>query len=208
MDVLILGAGGHAKVVADILQLQGVKIIGLLDDAESSWGTDWFGLPVLGGIDTYAEFDVDGLIIAIGSNQAREKIAARIGTRVNWVNAIHPAAVIARSARLGVGTVVTAQAVVNPDARVGSHAIINTCASVDHDCTIGDYAHIAPGVHLAGGVEIGKGVLMGIGSQAVPNCRVGDWAIIGAGATLVHDMPAGAVARGTPAREFYRIKPV
>lgn len=200
--VLVLGAGGHAKVVADILQLQNVDVIGFLDDNPSTWGTHLLGLPVHGSIDRYPDFSPDGLVLGIGSNRVRKQIVARLGSSAEtlWLSAIHPSASVARSARIADGVVICAHAVINPDSAIGVHAIINTSASIDHDCTINSYAHIAPGVHLAGGVHVGEGTLFGVGSQALPGCQIGDWTTIGAGATIIRNVPDQVIAKGTPAR--------
>jgi sugar O-acyltransferase (sialic acid O-acetyltransferase NeuD family) len=202
MGVIIIGAGGHGKVVADILQLQNVPIKGFLDDEPTTWNTMVLGLPVLGPIDQYREFAPDGLIMGIGSNSLREQIVELLepGAINLWMNAIHPTATVARSVELGCGVVMAAHTVVNPDAKIGNHVVVNTGATVDHDCIIGDYSHIAPGVHLAGNTRIGTGVLLGIGSQTIPNCCIADYAIIGAGATVVDNVPANVIAIGTPAR--------
>jgi sugar O-acyltransferase (sialic acid O-acetyltransferase NeuD family) len=200
--ILVLGAGGHGKVVADILQTGNAEVIGFLDDDPMRWNTVVFDLPVLGGIDQYAEYRPDGLIFGIGSNQVRKAIAERLGQTAIplWRSAIHPSATVARSVRLGHGVVVCAHAVINPDAEIGDHGIINTAATIDHDCKLGYYVHLAPGTHLAGNVVIGEGVLMGIGSQAIPSTEIGAWAVVGAGATVIYSIPESVTAKGTPAR--------
>lgn len=200
MRVLILGAGGHAKVVADILQLQGAEVCGFLDDNSDLWNTRILGLPILGSIKTYANFLSDAFVIGIGSNTVRQKLDELLNTNVRWLRASHPTATIARSAYVGKGVVIAAHAVVNPDSFIEDHAIINTAATVDHDCVIGRYAHIAPGTHLAGGVKVGEGAFIGIGANITPGCTIGDWAIVGAGATVVNDVPPRVVAKGIPAR--------
>ncbi len=200
--VLVLGAGGHGKVVADILLCQGIDVLGFLDDDPASWGTTRLGLPVLGAIATYHRFDPTGLALGIGSNAGRQSVVAQLGdaTASLWCNAVHPRATVAGSVRLGRGVVVAAGVVVNPDTIVGDHVILNTGCTVDHDCEIGAYSHIAPGSHLAGGVRIGEGAFMGIGSVITPYRSVGEWTTVGAGAAVVTDIPAKVVAKGVPAR--------
>lgn len=200
--MLIIGAGGHAKVVADILRAQGVHVQGYLDDEVSLQGQQRLGLPVLGPVEAYRDFNPEGLIIGIGSNSARYAITKRLSDILNnvWINAIHPQAVIAPSVRFGAGVVVAAGAVINPDAVIGDHAIINTGATVDHDCVIGRFVHIAPGAHLAGGVQLEDEGLIGIGAVVIPGCHIGAKAIIGAGAVVVSDIPAGVTTKGIPAR--------
>lgn len=200
--ILILGAGGHGKVVADILQSQGLDVLGFLDDNPTMWGTKILSLPVLGKIAAFKDYQPTGMIFGIGDNRTRYKVSQQLN-HVDchlWVTAVHPRAIVAASAQIGYGTAVMAGVVINPDTFIGKHAIINTAATVDHDSTIGDYAHIAPGSHLAGGTTIGTGVLMGVGSVTTPYHSVGDWAVVGAGTTVIHDVPANVTAKGTPAR--------
>lgn len=200
--ILIVGAGGHAKVVADILHAQGDHVLGYLDDEVSLHGQERLGFPILGSIDCYRDFNPNGLIIGVGSNSARFEIVKRLDAvpRGLWVNAIHPQAVIAPSVQLGIGIVVAAGVVINPDAVIGDHAIINTGATVDHDCAIGRFVHIAPGVNLAGNVQIDDECLIGIGSDAIPGCHIGAKAVVGAGSVVISDIPAGVTAKGVPAR--------
>lgn len=200
--VLILGAGGHAKVVADILRAQDVHVLGYLDDEASLHGQERLGLPILGPIDAYKDFNSDGLIIGIGSNSARCAIAKRLGgvPRSLWINAIHPQAVITPLSQIGVGVVVAAGAVINPDTAIGDHVIINTGATVDHDCIIGRCVHIGPGVHLAGNVQIDDECFVGIGAVVIPGCHIGAKTVVGAGTVVISDIPAGVTAKGVPAR--------
>ncbi|NWF67659.1 MAG: acetyltransferase [Chloroflexi bacterium] len=200
MSILIIGAGGHAKVAADILQRCGQPVRGYVDDDAALWGQTRLGLPVLGGIDTYAQHAAQSFVMGIGGNAMRRALAARVGLSVHWRQAIHPSAIIAPSTHLGVGVLVAAGAIINPDAVIGDFAIINTGASVDHDCVIGAYAHIAPGAALAGGVQVGEGTLIGIGARVIPYKRIGAWAVIGAGAVVVRHVPDSVTAMGVPAR--------
>src|SRR5258708_25648783 len=200
--ILILGAGGHGKVVADILQLQGYNVRGYLDDLPETWGTSRLGLTVLAALDRYQDFEPDGVIIGIGSNEFRKKIVERLGAaaQLPWINAIHPQAILASSAQLGKGIVLAAGAIVNPDVIIRNHVIINTAASVDHDCHIGDYVHIAPGTHLGGTVKVDEGALVGIGSTVIPNVTVGCWTTVKAGAVVINNIPEWVTAKGVPAR--------
>jgi sugar O-acyltransferase (sialic acid O-acetyltransferase NeuD family) len=199
--ILIIGAGGHGKVVADILLCSGIKVLGFLDDDPATWQDTRLGLPVLGAIEDYQRFAPDGLTMGIGSNAARRQIVIRLsGAESLWRNAIHPKAIVSPFARLGKGIVVAAGSVVNPDAVIGDNTILNTGATVDHDCVIGDYAHIAPGAHLSGGVRVGEGTLIGIGAAIAPGCSIGEWSVVGAGAVVVQDVPARVTAKGVPAR--------
>lgn len=200
--ILIIGCGGHGKVVADILQQQGAQVYGFLDDDPATWGHTRLGVPVLGSLATLSLHAPDGVVLGIGLNRIRQQVVERLGAQAGslWYNAIHPRAIVAPSARLGRGVVVAASAVINPDAVVGDHAIVNTGASVDHDCVVESYAHVAPGAHLAGGVSVATGALVGAGATVAPARSVGAWATVGVGAAVVHNVPAGVVAKGVPAR--------
>lgn len=196
--VVVIGGGGHAKVVISTLRAAGYDPAAVLDDDITRKGEQLLGVPVLGTTDELRGSEFEGAVIAIGNNAVREKVAGRISLR--WLTVVHPNAYVHESVRLGVGSVVFAHAVVQPDSRIGEHVIVNTSSSIDHDCDIGDFAHIAPGVRLAGGVRVGKGSLVGIGSAAIPRLTIGSGVIIGAGSILVCDIPAGAMAYGNPAR--------
>lgn len=200
--VLVLGAGGHAKVVADILLCQGLDVLGFLDDDPATWGTECLSLKVLGAVRNLGRYAPCKLVMGIGSNQSRQRIVGQLGTDATdlWINAIHPRATLAASVRLGIGAVIAAGVIINPDTVLGNHVIINTGATVDHDCRIGDYVHIAPGTHLAGGVTVGQGALLGVGVSVAPSHSVGEWAVVGAGAAVVRDIPGGVTAKGVPAR--------
>jgi len=196
--VLVVGAGGHAKVVLATLSAAHETVEGLLDSQPSRWGTSFLGYSVLGGLDQLERPGIRA-ILAIGNNQVRQTLSERY-TAVDWVSAVHPQAVVHSSVQLGRGSVVFAGAVVQPDTSIGRHVIVNTAATVDHDCVLEDYVHVAPGTHLAGQVRIEQGAFLGIGSVAAPGIRVGAWATVGAGGVVVRDLPARSVAVGIPAR--------
>jgi sugar O-acyltransferase (sialic acid O-acetyltransferase NeuD family) len=200
--ILIIGAGGHAKVVADILLNQGTPVIGFLDDDAALWGQQRLGLPILGSIDSFAEYRPDGLILGIGGNGIRQLVRQRLGkaAKALWHTAIHPRAIVAESVKVGAGTVICGGVVVNPDTIIGKHAIINTGATVDHDCRLGDFVHVAPGAHLTGTIRVGTGAFIGAGAVCIPGKTVGEWATVGAGAVITQDIPAQVTAVGIPAR--------
>jgi sugar O-acyltransferase (sialic acid O-acetyltransferase NeuD family) len=206
IQVMVLGAGGHGQVVADILlRAHGsganCKPIGFLDDDRTLTGKAVVGLPVLGTIAQLDEFDHDAVIVAIGDNCTRARIFESVRARGEQiVNAVHPAAVLTPDMHLGEGVMICAGVVVNTGTVIGDNVILNTGCTVDHHNHIGNHAHIAPGVHLGGDVTIGEGTLIGIGAIVIPQRTVGAWSVIGAGSVVTKDIPPYATAAGAPAR--------
>ncbi|MDD2272298.1 MAG: acetyltransferase [Desulfuromonadaceae bacterium] len=202
--IFIFGASGHAKVVIDIIERQGLYDIAfLVDDDPSLKGTELYGYHVIGGKMELLEIrdQVYGGIIGIGSNRARISVAKWLtDNRFNLVSAFHPSAQLGRGVTVGVGTVIMAGAVINSDSKVGRNVIVNTRASIDHDCIIGDGAHIAPGTTLCGTVGIGEGTFICAGATVIPNLTIGSNVIIGAGSTVVRDIFDGVTVVGSPAR--------
>lgn len=196
--IVVVGAGGHAKVVIAAARAAGWTVRGVLDDDEARHGTAVLGADVLGGTDRLVALGAPA-VLAIGSNRARAALDARLPD-ARWATIVHPTAWLAPSVTLGPGTVVFAGCVVQPDAVLGRHVILNTGCSVDHDGAIGDYVHVAPGARLAGAVTLGEGVFCGIGSCVIPERTVGEWTTVGAGAAVVGDLPARVTAVGVPAR--------
>lgn len=186
----IYGAGGHAKVVLDILRATGRTVAGFIDDDDAL--TRLLGLPV-----RHTAKGCTPIIIGIGDNATRARLAARL--TCTFATAVHPSAVLSPSARIGDGTVVMAGAVLNAEAAVGRHCIVNTGASVDHECRLSDFVHLSPHATLCGRVCVGQGAWIGAGATVVPGVSIGRWARIGAGATVLTDIPDGATAVGTPA---------
>jgi sugar O-acyltransferase (sialic acid O-acetyltransferase NeuD family) len=190
--IVVVGAGGHGKVVLATIEAAGGEVAGVLDDDAALWGTRILGHLVTGPI---ADAGIPAgavVFVAAGANSVRKAIAARL--RGPFGTVVHS------SVALGAGTVVFAGAVIQPDTTLGRHVIVNTGASVDHDSSLGDYVHIAPGVRLAGDVWLDEGVFMGVGSCAIPGARVGRWATIGAGGVVLNSIPPGVTAVGLPAR--------
>lgn len=188
----IYGAGGHAKVIIDILEANELAIDYVVDD--KSQQSEFMGYPLVRDIKNY-----DLMIIAIGSNAIRERIVSRI--KVNqYICAIHPSAIISPKAIIGDGTVVMQGSIIQTGSRIGRHCIINTGASVDHDCEIEDFVHIAPHATLAGGVIVGKSSWIGIGACIKQGIKIGKNVIIGAGAVVINDVPDGVVMAGVPAK--------
>lgn len=188
----LYGASGHGKVIKDILEAQGRKVDGFIDDNPSI--NELSGLPVL-----HSAENADEVIVSIGVNPTRKKIVEKLKCRLGDA-AIHPSAIISKTVEIGEGSVVMAGTVINADSKIGKHCIINTGATVDHECLIGNFTHIAPGAHLCGQVHVGEGTLIGVGSSVIPCIHIGKWCTIGAGAVIVEDVPDYATVVGVPGR--------
>jgi UDP-perosamine 4-acetyltransferase len=201
--ILILGAGGHGKAVADLLLAHGdFDVAGFVDGAPKR--AQLLGLPVLGDESQLAVLAGQGVSLAhpaIGDNAVRVAAAARLHAAGFALPSLtHPSAIIGTGVSLGDGAAVLARAVIGPDARIGALALINTGAIVEHDCVVGEAAHIGPGAVLAGGVRVGAGALIGAGAVIRPGLVIGAGAMVGAGAAVVEDVAPGAKVMGVPAR--------
>ena len=205
--VVVVGAGGHAKVVLEVLRAAGgFEVAGLVDPNPAQ--AEVLGVRVLGGDDILPGLRSRGVaaaVVALGSNRARERVGD--GLRAMGFAlpaAVHPSALVSPSARIGDGAVVMARAVLGTLAAVGEFAIINTGAVVEHDNRIGRAAHVAPGVALAGSVTVGDRALVGVGSAVRPGIRIGADAVVGAGSAVVADVADGMSVGGVPARALRR----
>ena len=208
IPVVGFGAGGHAKVVIEILRSRGeYEIVGLLDARRELWSTQVLGVEVLGDDSLMAELKQRGIdhafigVGTVGEAQPRRQLYEKvIGFGFEVVAAIHAAAVVSTSAKIGAGPTIMAGAIVNAQAVIGNNVIVNTGAIVEHDCVIGDHTHIATGARLAGGVHVGPGSHIGIGAVVRQEIRIGEGAIVGAGAVVVRDVPDFKTVIGVPAR--------
>jgi len=207
MRIAIVGAGGHAAVVADILLRMreagaDVEPIVFVDESPLGSHRTIFSLPVMGGgLDALRTVGCDAAIVAIGDNSVRRRISEELrAAGVLLAIARHPFSMVAPDVDLAPGAVVCAGAVINPSTRVGCSAILNTHSSVDHHNAIGDFVHIAPGAHLGGTVTVGDDTLIGIGSTILPNLTIGRRVIVGGGSVVTSDLPDEAISMGVPAR--------
>lgn len=201
-DVMIIGAGGHAKVIADIVLRAGDNLIGFLDDSKEKQGAVVYkDYRVLGKLADVFKYPESFFVVAIGDNKTRAEVVSAC-TDIKWYTAVHPAAVVADSVSLGEGSVVMAGAVVNPDTIVGKHCIINTLSSLDHDNKIGDFVHVSPGAHLAGEVVVGNGSWICTGATVINRVSIAGNVVIGAGAAVLEDINEPGVYVGTPARRI------
>ena len=194
--LLIIGAGGHGKVVADTAEASGYSNIAFLDQIwpEHTKNGRWkvIGKPAL----------IDGqMFCAVGKNDIRARIFEEYHLN-NGPILIHPSVILSPTVKMGPGALVVAGSIVNADTSIGRGAILNTACSVDHDCLIGDFVHISPGAHLAGDVHVGDGTWIGIGAVVREGVRIGKNVIVAAGAAIISDIEDGVRVGGVPARKF------
>lgn len=201
--LIIIGAGGHGKVVADIaLKKNTYQEICFLDDNIEA--KECLGFPVVGTLKNIEEWIANAeFIVAIGNGVIRESVMNKLlVAKAKITTLIHPKSVVGKNVRIGYGTVVMAGAVINSESEIGNGVIVNTASSVDHDNSIGDYSHIAVGAHLAGTVSVGRHVHIGIGAVVSNNISVCDECVIGAGAVVVKDIGEIGTYVGVPARKI------
>jgi sugar O-acyltransferase, sialic acid O-acetyltransferase NeuD family len=198
--LIIIGASGHGKVVADIAEKNRYEKIEFLDDDEKLQSCGKY--PVLGKSKNIKEYEGD-VIVAIGNAKIRQKIQGSIESH-RLITLIHPDAVISDDVEIGIGSVVMAGAVINPGTVIGKGCIINTSSSIDHDCKLQDYVHISIGSHVAGTVEIGNCSWIGAGATVSNNVKICSNCVIGAGAVVVRDIKKAGIYIGIPARKTER----
>ncbi len=196
-QVVVIGAGGHGRVVARAADACGIEVIGFYDDDAAKWGTRIDDVPVLGSIEEAAASAGRPAVMGIGDNATRKSASESLD--LDWISVIHPFTSVDSYATLGRGTVLLPGSIVHRGTIIGDHVILNTKASVDHDCRVGDYVHIAV-AHMAGGSSADEGSFLALGSVLLPGVNLGAWSILGAGAVAIDDIPANSVAVGIPAR--------
>lgn len=195
-SLVIFGAGGHGRVVADVAKLNGYNNIVFLDDANVSVAS--------GKVSEYSKYSNNSdFFVAIGDNNIRKKIQNKLeDNKCNIISLIHPQAVIGSNVSIGKGVVIMAGVVINVGARIGNGTILNTCCSVDHDCIIDDFCHISVGSHIAGNVAVGKGSFVCAGATVINNIKICDECVIGAGAVVIKNIDNSGTYVGVPAREI------
>lgn len=200
--LVIVGCGGHAKVITEIVEAINAKeatyeLLGFVDDFTDC--LSFMGYPVLGKLSALDALEAVEIVIAIGNNSTRRKLADSLAGK-GFATLIHPLAYVSKRARIGRGSVIMAHALVNTEAFIGEHVIINSSAVVEHDNILGDFVHVSPGAILAGTVTIGVETHVGLGANVRQNIHIGNNVTIGAGAVVVKNIPDNKVAVGIPAR--------
>lgn len=202
-QVVLIGGGGHAKVVLDVLALCGIAVHGIADMRPRA--ADNHGLPVIGSDDEILSRGAEGVALVnavggVGSNENRQRIYETFTARgFRFLSLVHPSAVVARGVSLMPGCQIMAGVVLQPGVTVGVNALINTHASVDHDSKVGDHAHVAPGATVSADVTIEEAAHIGAGAVVIQGRRVGARTLVAAGAVVTRDVPDGVLARGVPA---------
>ena len=203
--VVLLGGGGHSKVVIDNLQLSGREIVGILDDDPKGAGREILGCQVIGPVKRLAEMrkEADFAVIAITDPGTRKQLAEKCrDAGFEMIGFMHPTAVISASATISPTAQICAGAIINPLARIEDNAIINTLALVEHDCLVGPYCHIAPSVSLMGNVRVGSLTMIGASTVVIPNLNVGNGVVVGAGTVVAKDLEDNSKYLGVPARKI------
>lgn len=212
LPVILLGAGGHAKVVLDLLQALDRQILGVCDPGLAGQGIpQWRALPVLGDDHAVEQYEPDSIELANGTgslpgNTLRCRLHAQFTRQgYRFATLVHPSAILGSGIELGQGVQIMAGVIVQADTRIGDDAILNTGARIDHDCRVGDHAHVAPGAVLSGDVQVDRGCHIGAGATLLQGIHIGPGAVVGAGTTVLHDLEAGHRLTGQPARTPHRI---
>ncbi len=182
--MLLFGAGGHAKVLIEALESAGQEVTGIFDDNPNL--KDLLGIPILGKYSKESFVDTP-LVIAVGNNKIRKKIAEEVTHQFGYI--CNKSVALSKRAIIGEGTVLLGNAVVNSSAHIGKHCIINSSSVIEHDCIIADFVHIAPNATLCGHVEVGEGTLIGAGVNITPLVKIGKHCIIDAGVSITQDIP-------------------
>lgn len=189
----LFGASGHGKVVAEIIEANGLKIDAVIDENKTKLYLLDYQV-----IHSIPEEEIE-IVLSVGNNLNRKKIVERFQNFI-YRTLIHPCTQISTRTGLGKGTVVMAGVTINAETNIGNHCIINTNAVIEHECEISDFVHIGPNVALAGNISVGEGTQVGIGANIIQGIKIGKWCTIGAGAIIIRDVPDGAVVVGNPGR--------
>jgi UDP-perosamine 4-acetyltransferase len=204
--LLILGAGGHARVLLDTLLLQGCNVIGLLDPDTALWGKSLRGISVLGGDEKILEHEPASieLVNGLGSTHStgpRQRLFENWQAKgYRFASVIHPQAILAPDVQLGEGVQIMAGAILNTAVQLADNAVVNTGAILEHDCIIAKHVHISPGACLAGNVRIGQGAHVGLRAVVLQNLELGEACLVAAGAVVIHSVAAGQTVMGIPAK--------
>lgn len=205
--VIVVGAGGHAKVVVDTLLASSVKILGLTDNNPEKQGTFILGIPIIGTDEVIPQYTPEEIFLvnglgSIGLPTVRTQIFHQFKQLgYSFKTIIHPSAIVSSNVTVEEGAQIMAGAIIQPGCQIGINSIINTGCSVDHDCLIGSHVHLTPGVILSGSVHIREGAHIGTGAVVIQGIQIGSKCIVGAGAVVIKNVAENRKVIGVPARE-------
>lgn len=205
--ILLIGTGAQAKYALEIFHLKNKHVVGLIALPEETPPVSIDGVEMLGDLenleDIYIKNNQPDLLFCCSKNKLKEQLEIKLSAYFpHYANAIHPNAVIARTATLGQGMIINANATIQPYARIGNHVMIHAGVVIEHDCVIGDYVNLAPSVTLAGYVKIGKGATVYTAAAIIPTIEIGDYAVVGAGAVVLKNVKNDSTVVGCAAREI------
>lgn len=206
LPVIVLAAGGHAKVLIEALRTSTAVIAGIVDPDPALTGTRILGVPILGGDEVVKDIPPAEILLvnglgSVGLPMQRQRLFEFFKMAgYNFATVIHPSAVVASDVELNEGAQIMAGVVIQPGCRIGCNVIINTRSSVDHDCFIGDHTHIAPGVTLSGGIRVGSGTHIGTGATAIQEITIGNACLVAAGSLVITNLTDGVIVMGVPAQ--------
>lgn len=205
MKIAIVGAGGHARIIFEILSCdRNMEVVAFVDNVMKGRDEQIMGIPVIGDhsiLPKLVENGVTAAIIAVGDNEVRAVYFEKLRNMgLDLVNAIHPTAYLSPTAKIGSGVVIAMRATISTGTMIGDNVIINTGAIIDHENEIGDHVHISPGCSIAGRVTIRRGVHLGIGTVVREYVTIGENTIVGAGSVVLEDISDNVVAVGVPAK--------
>lgn len=213
VPIILLGAGGHAKVVLDLLHALDHRILGVCDPELADRSiSEWRGLPVLGNDEMIEQHQSDSIALANGvgslpDNHLRRRLHKRfIGKGYRFITLVHPSAILGSGVKLGESVQIMAGAIIQADTHLGNDVILNTAARVDHESVIGDHVHVAPGAVLSGNVKVADGCHIGPGAVVIQGIKLGQGAVVGAGTTVLSDLPAHYQLTGQPPRPPVELK--
>jgi len=204
--VIVLGGGGHARVLIDALRSRAVSILGIVEADPRRHGQMLLDIPIIGGDNMVLEMATDSLrlvngIGSVGVSAARRRLYEEFRARgYRFATVVHISAIVAPDVVLAEGAQIMAGSVVQTGCHIGENAIINTRAAVDHDCEIGNHVHVSPGATLCGNVVVGEGSHIGAGATVIQGIQIGRNSLVAAGAVVIHDVPDGVTVAGVPAR--------
>jgi acetyltransferase EpsM len=203
-EQFIFGAGGHGKVIAELIQGNNFSVEAFIDDCPKTNVMN--SIPIISSNFLETTDMKLSVVIAVGDNLTRKDISKRLSNNI-FFSCFHKNAIISPSVTIDEGTVVMSNCVINSNVIIGKHVIINTASIVEHDCNIESFVHISPRATLLGAVTVGEGTHIGSGVIVLPGITIGKWCVIGAGSVILNDVPDGSIVVGNPGK-IIKVNPI